>query len=126
MSTSNKPLRSLAERVCKLGALPFGLIVAGVSLTVWANLTQDDPKPGQTPTDKASQQAKGAFQIRCWQYGQLLFEEYAQSMPTDLGRNALGLHGKNDSQPLLLVDTQNATCLVKATAGEHAKGTVKP
>jgi hypothetical protein len=127
MSNSKELLSALAGRAWKLRPIALSIAFAAASITVGAKLVEDEAKPPEAksppPANErlAPKPPKGAFQIRCWQYGELLFEEYAQSAPTDLGKGALNLAGKGEQQRLYLVDTQNATCLVKSKTNEEAK-----
>lgn len=62
----------------------------------------------------------GAYQIRCWQYGKLVFEE--NDLAIDLGKSdyATKLRGTDrKGSALYVADTKNATCLIKSVSGER-------
>jgi len=87
-------------------------------LAVWAGVTATTDLPGTTirPSPKASAPAPkpaGAYQVRCWQYGKLLFEENRVALPAGDGY-AVKIAG-TDAQgyPLYVAETQNATCLIR-------------
>jgi hypothetical protein len=125
MSNSNKLGRRAAGCLGSASGLSLGLLAACLSIAVLADLVQDgENKPSQAK-DTGAVHPKGSFQIRCWQYGELLFEEYAQTNPSNLGRNALELHGKSDANQLYLIDTANATCLMKSVTPTEPKPSTK-
>ena len=56
------------------------------------------------------------FQVRCWQYGRLLFEQRDVRLPNELPAG-LKLHGfDRNRQPVYITDTGNATCLIRSVA----------
>jgi hypothetical protein len=62
----------------------------------------------------------GGYQIRCWQYGRLLFEENHVALP-DMARYGLRIGGTDATgRPLYVADTQHATCLIRAAVEERA------
>lgn len=66
----------------------------------------------------------GDYQLRCWQYGQLMFEENYLGIPADSPAFALRMTDRNRA-PVYLVESGSATCLIK-TSGDAAKGPLRP
>jgi hypothetical protein len=61
----------------------------------------------------------GNYQIRCWQYGRLLFEENHVALP-DMARYGLRIGGTDATgRPLYVAETQHATCLIRPAAAER-------
>ena len=89
-------------------------------LAVWAGVTASTEAPGPVirPSSKASAPAPkpaGAYQVRCWQYGRLLFEENRVSLPPGDGY-AVKITGTDaQGHPLYVAETTNATCLIRRT-----------
>jgi len=96
--------------------LAIVLVVAIVStllvpLLVAAGTVASETSPPEQPPVTAS----GLFQVRCWQYGRLLFEEREVQLTSDI---AAGLKLRASDRNKLLVyvtDTGNATCLIRGT-----------
>lgn len=60
----------------------------------------------------------GGYQIRCWQHGQLLFEENHVTLPADGARQAVTISATGrDGRPIYIAATDSATCLIRP-AGE--------
>ena len=58
----------------------------------------------------------GAYQIRCWQHGKLLFEDRV-NLPADAAAYGIRLSGTDRwGRPLYVADTRNATCLVRTAS----------
>ena len=66
--------------------------------------------------------AAGGYTLRCWQDGRLILEEQHVSMPpgVDAANTRLQLIDRN-RQPIVIAETRNATCLVKARPPERPK-----
>jgi len=100
--------------------LAIVLVVAIVStllvpLLVAAGTVASETSPPELPPVTAS----GLFQVRCWQYGRLLFEEREVQLTSDI---AAGLKLRASDRNKLLVyvtDTGNATCLIRGTPARH-------
>ena len=76
----------------------------------------------------APEKSSGApnYQIRCWQYGRLLFEENHVGLSPDWTRYTLKIQGKDrDTNGLFVAETNNATCLIRAM-GEKARSPYLP
>jgi len=53
------------------------------------------------------------YQVRCWQYGRLLFEARDVELSGDVA--GLKLRGTDrNRQPVIVTDTGNATCLIRS------------
>ena len=104
MWTSNK---------AALGALAMLVPVVAVSGLVGI----DAGRPGATSPPAAS-----GYTLRCWQDGRLILEEQHVSMPPgiDAANTRLQLIDRN-RQPIVIAETRNATCLVKARPPERPK-----
>jgi hypothetical protein len=125
MSIFNKLLRRVGGCLGPVGGVSLGLLAACVSIAVLAELVHDGENKANQAKEAAAVHPKGSFQIRCWQFGELLFEEYAQTNPSNLGRDALELHGKGDANQMYLIDTANTTCLIKSVTGTEPKASTK-
>jgi hypothetical protein len=70
--------------------------------------------PSTAGTPKAN---TGSYQVRCWQYGRLLFEENHIALPVGNGRYGIKLAGTDPrGKPIYIADTDNATCLIRAAS----------
>jgi len=74
--------------------------------------------------------AKGparGYQLRCWQYGRLVFEENGVRLdPNDGARDASAAGGRQrlrvrdrEGQPIIVTETANATCLLRAERADR-------
>lgn len=66
------------------------------------------------PPRPAAEAPAAGYQLRCWQYGQLLFEQ--RNVELDDGTlDGLKLRGTDRKRrPVILTDTGNATCLIRS------------
>jgi hypothetical protein len=98
-------------------AAAFPTLVLALSLPLVAAAGLDKRA---TPGGAASAKARGAAvgqQLRCWQYGRLIFEENGIVAPAESASYALRMHADDASRtPVLLVNTGSATCLIKGAA----------
>jgi hypothetical protein len=81
----------------------------------------DVPPLAARPPERAAAAADddGTYQLRCWQYGRLLFEERALQLATD-SVEGLKLSGTDRRrQPVMVTDTGNATCLIRRGGTER-------
>ncbi len=103
MSTSSKAALSAAALLAPL------LAVSGVVGT-------DPGRAGAKPP------AAGSYTLRCWQEGRLILEEQHVTLPpgVDGASTRLQVIDRNQ-QPIIVAETKNATCLVKARPPERAK-----
>ena len=98
-------LMAVALLAAMLGVLLLPML--GVAGTV---AVQPPPLPERPPSDAPS----GLYQVRCWQYGRLLFEERDVALHPDVVEG-LKIQGTDRRrQPLMVSDTGNATCLIRS------------
>ena len=66
--------------------------------------------------------AAPGYQVRCWQYGRLLFEERGVELDSahTQGLKLSGLDGRK--LPVMVTDTGNATCLLRRTPAPSRPG----
>ena len=110
-------------------AMRWGVLGVTVALaypvTVFCALNALEAKNTKPDARGAESVAKAAanagHQIRCWQYGRLIFEENYLMAPSESTAYLLNMRGTGaDRAPVYLVDTRNATCLIK-TGSEPGK-----
>jgi hypothetical protein len=104
-------LRGILSRASVLALLIPVSAMSGVS-------TIDTPETAKPPpaAPKAAK-AQAGYQIRCWQEGRLLFEENHIALPVDGARYAVRMSGTDrNGKPLYVVETTNATCLVRSAS----------
>jgi hypothetical protein len=82
----------------------------------------DNPPSPLNPLEAASASrvpsAQRSYQVRCWQYGRLLFEESDLQLPEVPG--GLKLHGTDQNkQPVYITDTGSSICLVRSVQGRR-------
>lgn len=70
----------------------------------------------------AGKPAANGYTLRCWQEGRLILEEQHVTLPpgVDGASTRLQLIDRHQ-QPIVVAETKNATCLVKARPPERAK-----
>lgn len=97
----------------------LALVILLAPPLAWPVVTIPEPAasaPGATP---AAPKPAGDYQIRCWQYGRLLFEENHVALP-DTAQYGLRVSGKDrNGQPLFVAETKNATCLIRPSVQER-------
>ena len=92
--------------------------VAGITTT-------DSTPPAKPPVvaEKVERPARpsAAYQIRCWQYGRLLFEENHVMLPADSAKYGVKMAGTDrKGQPIYVAETNNATCLIRGAVDDPA------
>jgi hypothetical protein len=67
----------------------------------------------------------GGYTLRCWQEGRLILEEQYVSLPpiVDAATTRLQVIDRHQ-QPVIVAETRNATCLVKAQPSGRPRGTL--
>ncbi|HJV95903.1 MAG TPA: hypothetical protein VJ608_07690 [Albitalea sp.] len=88
-----------------------------------AGITTTDSTPPAKPPVVAEKPAKpaAAYQIRCWQYGRLLFEENHVMLPADSAKYGVKMAGTDrKGQPIYVAETNNATCLIRGAVDDPA------
>lgn len=110
MSTSNKVLSSNARLAAMLLVLVPVIALSGVVGTDHLRLG----KP-----------AAGGYTLRCWQDGRLILEEQHVSLPPIVDAQSTRLQMVDrQQQPVIVAETKNATCLVKARPVERPRSTL--
>lgn len=114
-------------------AILFGALVAGLPLTAHAGLVETELKLAKSGAQDKGNEVKAKpdtagsinYQLRCWQYGKLIFEEDNLSLPPDTQvAYKLTLRERDARRaPVHLLETLNATCLAQPNRGpkESAK-----
>jgi hypothetical protein len=125
MLTSNKSTGS--ARGCKRTVLgiTLGLLVSAFPWAAHSGVVETDLKGASSGLldqsseiklkPKAHTSSGTGYQLRCWQYGKLIFEEDNLSLPPDTQvAYKLTLREREAGRsPVHLVETLNATCLVQ-------------
>lgn len=115
MFKSGKQLSALTSRIREKKLWVGGLVVAlAIPLTVLPGLERSEPtSAGAQPNGEDKQVAGGSgYQVRCWQLGQLIFEENNLRIPEASLKLGLKLNGSGQ-RPVYLIETTNSTCLIK-------------
>jgi len=104
-----------------LRALSVAALTLWAPLCATAGVTTTESKEPARPVAPAAQTAKAAaYQMRCWQYGKLLFEENLASLPSDGSQYSLKVSGTDrNGHPVYVAETKNATCLIRNASGER-------
>ena len=110
MSTSsNRPSRGIAAWL--LALLVPTLVVAGVVGTDIGRTGASAVKP-----------PPGGYTLRCWQDGKLILEEQHVSLPPVVDAASTRLQVLDSKQqPIVIAETRNATCMVKARPAERSR-----
>lgn len=104
---------SRARRLKLAGATLLALLVPFAASSI-VSTTELKETPGAIATDRETYPA-GTYQLRCWQFGRLLFEENHISLPLDSARFGIKLAGSDrNGKPIYVVDSKTATCLLRA------------
>ncbi len=119
-----KPNKALSTPRCRGSG---GLVMRLAALALWApigtlaGVTTSDSSLAAKPGATEKAMKASTYQIRCWQYGRLLFEENQVALPADNAQYAVKLAGTDrKGQPLLVAETKNATCLIRSAVDERA------
>lgn len=108
-------------------ALAAALLIQLAPSSAAAGVRPEERKNGfDAAAAAASQPGDGGrgtlYQVRCWQYGRLLFEENDVQFPNDLVAQGLKLRGTDrNKRPVYLAETRNATCLVRGTPADRGR-----
>jgi hypothetical protein len=89
---------------------------AGVAAKDAAAIASEAPKAAATPVPPAAARAQGAYRLRCWQYGRLLFDEGPVSLAGDARLGARLVATDRNGAQLIVTDAGGATCLARAAA----------
>jgi hypothetical protein len=89
-------------------------VLAGVTTTTGSKEPAQPAAPAVQAAQTAQTAKAAAYQMRCWQYGKLLFEENLASLPTDGSQYSLKVSGTDrKGHPVYVAETKNATCLIR-------------
>lgn len=68
------------------------------------------------PTTATNQKASGTYQLRCWQYGRLLFDEGPVTLGAEARQGAKLVAIDRHGGALIVTDAGGATCLARPSA----------
>jgi hypothetical protein len=74
------------------------------------------PVPPPPPAAALSQKASGTYQLRCWQYGRLLFDEGPVTLGVEARQSAKLVAIDRHGAPLIVTDAGGTTCLARPSA----------
>jgi len=98
-----------------------GITGSSTERTPGADVAKAPVVSAATSSDKATRAAAGAYQIRCWQQGRLLFEENQVALPADSAKYGVKMTGTDrHGKPIYVADTTNATCLIRSVEDDRA------
>lgn len=91
-----------------LAALAVPAALAGIAASAPPAAGDDKGAPAPRP-------GIGPYQVRCWQYGRLLFEENRVTLPANAAQYGIKMAGTDRrNKPIYVADTRNATCLIRS------------
>ncbi len=100
-----RPLISLLAALVSLGPLPAAAGAAATPQPILPPVVEDAGDRAAPPP---------VYQMKCWQFGRLIIDEpNLQEPAAQIARATVKASGP-DASSLYLVETANATCLVKA------------
>jgi len=101
----------------------LGLLLLALPATVFSGLHSPVASAGSSEASMTKGGAAKARQhLRCWQYGQLIFEESHLAVASESIGPAVKMRKADGDGPVLLFDTRNATCLIDG-GPEYGGGT---
>ena len=120
-----KPSRAMLAPQCGLAG---GFVMRLAGLALWAPIcalagvtTTGSPEAAKPPATEKVTKATGSYQIRCWQFGRLLFEENHIALPADNAQYGVKMAGTDrKGRPIFVAETKNATCLIRSAVDERA------
>jgi hypothetical protein len=122
MSTlQSKPLR----RIARVAGAPLMCLLIATGLFVptagTAGVTPGESDDVTVVPAPDKEVPRPSYQVRCWQFGRLLFEENNVSLNLDGGPYTPKLQGTDGKGgPVYVAETKNATCLIKPVASERS------
>ena len=108
-----------SERIV-LGAAASLLALLPVLESAWAGVATEDARSAfdAAATASAPAASPARHRLRCWQHGRLVIEENG----IELAAGSVKLRATDARrQPITLLETQNATCLVRAMPAEPGR-----
>lgn len=112
------PAQSRLGRWPTIGKVKVAALAAAASTAAVAGLL-DDGLPARSdtagvPAPAVTEPAKAtSYQLRCWQYGRLIFEERNLGAPPSGSRVALSMASASGDSAVQVFDMGNTTCLVQ-------------
>jgi hypothetical protein len=94
-----------------LSQLPFAATAAITSAAGERGGAQVPPRPAAT-----NQAAPATYQLRCWQYGRLLFDEGPVTLGAEARQAARLVAFDRHGAPLIVTDAGGTTCLARPAA----------
>jgi hypothetical protein len=91
--------------------LPFGATAGIASGAGDRNASHDSPS-----TAAPNQKAPGTYQLRCWQYGRLLFDEGPVTLGAEARQAARLVAIDRHGAALIVTDAGGTTCLARPSA----------
>jgi hypothetical protein len=106
-----------------VGALATVVLLPDVGATARVNERGASPAPSPAPATAAAQNGKAAatYQLRCWQYGRLLFDEGPVTLSPDARQAARVVAYDRNGAAVIVTDTGGTTCMARpfSTAAPH-------
>ena len=95
-------------------------LLASLLLSALAVAADDTRNPlDATSAARTAGSTESLYQVRCWQYGRLLFEERDLLLPPDVSAGLKLRATDRNRQAVYVTDTGNATCLIRGTPARH-------
>ena len=113
--------RRPALRLAALAALSGLTLAAGAATllsAVAAKTGADDRAPDKVRPGSPAAAAPATYQLRCWQYGRLLFDEGPVTLPPEARQAATLVAIDRHGAPLIVTDRGGATCLARPFAAQ--------
>ena len=96
------------------------VVLLQLPLSATAGITGGDRDGGvaQVPSPSAApiQRAPATYQLRCWQYGRLLFDEGPVTLGAEARQGAKLVAIDRNGAPLIVTDAGGTTCLARSFA----------
>jgi len=107
------------RRLAGVGTLAALVAIGGavLQLPVGAKPTIDDRAPApQGRSSTPSPKGPGTYQLRCWQYGRLLFDEGPVTLGPETRQGARLVATDRNGALLIVTDAGEATCMARPSA----------
>jgi hypothetical protein len=104
------------------------LVLSAPLCSALAGVTTTETKESARPaaSEKPPGPSVGAYQLRCWQDGHLLFEENQIALQLEGSQYSVKVSGTDrKGQPIYVAETKNATCLIRQSSEERAWPAIK-
>jgi hypothetical protein len=95
--------------------LPLGA-AAGIASGDDGRILSRDPPAAAAAAAAPNQKASGTYQLRCWQYGRLLFDEGPVTLGAEARQGAKLVAIDRHGAPLIITDAGGTTCLARPSA----------